>query len=83
MHIATGAQGLGLFAVRGAEHYIAKKQRQVPDADTGPGGLVAHGVISDLRHRPISLTTAEDVCTSDGLRLPRSDLAFPVPGPDG
>ena len=86
MYIAmTGAQGLkdsSQYAVLNA-NYIAKKLNdKYPVLYTGPGGLVAHECILDLRHlTDKSHVTAEDVCKrlmDYGFHAPT--LAFPVPG---
>lgn len=86
MYIAmTGAQGLkdsSQYAVLNA-NYIAKKLNdKYPVLYTGPGGLVAHECILDLRHlTDQSHVTAEDVCKrlmDFGFHAPT--LAFPVPG---
>lgn len=86
MYIAmTGAQGLkdsSQYAVLNA-NYIAKKLNdKYPVLYTGPGGLVAHECILDLRHlTDQSHVTAEDVCKrlmDYGFHAPT--LAFPVPG---
>ena len=86
MYIAmTGAQGLkdsSQYAVLNA-NYIAKKLNdKYPVLYTGPGGLVAHECILDLRHlTDKSHVTAEDVCKrlmDFGFHAPT--LAFPVPG---
>ena len=87
MYIAmTGAQGLkdsSQYAVLNA-NYIAKKLNdKYPVLYTGPGGLVAHECILDLRHlTDKSHVTAEDVCKrlmDFGFHAPT--LAFPVPAP--
>lgn len=86
MYIAmTGAQGLkdsSQYAVLNA-NYIAKKLNdKYPVLYTGPGGLVAHECILDLRQlTDQSHVTAEDVCKrlmDFGFHAPT--LAFPVPG---
>lgn len=86
MYIAmTGAQGLkdsSQYAVLNA-NYIAKKLNdKYPVLYTGPGGLVAHECILDLRQlTDKSHVTAEDVCKrlmDFGFHAPT--LAFPVPG---
>ena len=86
MYIAmTGAQGLkdsSQYAVLNA-NYIAKKLNdKYPVLYTGPGGLVAHECILDLRQlTDQSHVTAEDVCKrlmDYGFHAPT--LAFPVPG---
>lgn len=86
MYIAmTGAQGLkdsSQYAVLNA-NYIAKKLNdKYPVLYTGPGGLVAHECILDLRQlTEQSHVTAEDVCKrlmDFGFHAPT--LAFPVPG---
>lgn len=86
MYIAmTGAQGLkdsSQYAVLNA-NYIAKKLNdKYPGLYTGPGGLVAHECILDLRQlTDQSHVTAEDVCKrlmDFGFHAPT--LAFPVPG---
>lgn len=86
MYIAmTGAQGLkdsSQHAVLNA-NYIAKKLNdKYPVLYTGPGGLVAHECILDLRQlTDQSHVTAEDVCKrlmDFGFHAPT--LAFPVPG---
>ena len=86
MYIAmTGAQGLkdsSQYAVLNA-NYIAKKLNdKYPVLYTGPGGLVAHECILDLRQlTDKSHVTAEDVCKrlmDYGFHAPT--LAFPVPG---
>ena len=86
MYIAmTGAQGLkdsSQYAVLNA-NYIAKKLNdKYPVLYTGPGGLVAHECILDLRQlTDQSHVTAEDVCKrlmDFGVHAPT--LAFPVPG---
>ena len=86
MYIAmTGAQGLkdsSQYAVLNA-NYIAKKLNdKYPVLYTGPGGLVAHECILDLRQlTDQSHMTAEDVCKrlmDFGFHAPT--LAFPVPG---
>ena len=86
MYIAmTGAQGLkdsSQYAVLNA-NYIAKKLNdKYPVLYTGPGGLVAHECILDLRQlTDLSHVTAEDVCKrlmDFGFHAPT--LAFPVPG---
>ena len=86
MYIAmTGAQGLkdsSQYAVLNA-NYIAKNLNdKYPVLYTGPGGLVAHECILDLRHlTDKSHVTAEDVCKrlmDYGFHAPT--LAFPVPG---
>lgn len=86
MYIAmTGAQGLkdsSQYAVLNA-NYIAKKLNdKYPVLYTGPGDLVAHECILDLRHlTDKSHVTAEDVCKrlmDYGFHAPT--LAFPVPG---
>lgn len=86
MYIAmTGAQGLkdsSQCAVLNA-NYIAKKLNdKYPVLYTGPGGLVAHECILDLRQlTDQSHVTAEDVCKrlmDFGFHAPT--LAFPVPG---
>lgn len=86
MYIAmTGAQGLNdssQYAVLNA-NYIAKKLNdKYPVLYTGPGGLVAHECILDLRQlTDQSHVTAEDVCKrlmDFGFHAPT--LAFPVPG---
>lgn len=81
----TGAQGLkdsSQYAVLNA-NYIAKKLNdKYPVLYTGPGGLVAHECILDLRQlTDQSHVTAEDVCKrlmDFGFHAPT--LAFPVPG---
>ena len=86
MYIAmTGAQGLkdsSQYAVLNA-NYIAKKLNdKYPVLYTGPGSLVAHECILDLRQlTDQSHVTAEDVCKrlmDFGFHAPT--LAFPVPG---
>lgn len=86
MYIAmTGAQGLkdsSQYAVLNA-NYIAKNLNdKYPVLYTGPGGLVAHECILDLRQlTDQSHVTAEDVCKrlmDFGFHAPT--LAFPVPG---
>ena len=86
MYIAmTGAQGLkdsSQYAVLNA-NYIAKKLNdKYPVLYTGPGGLVAHECILDLRQLTDQThVTAEDVCKrlmDFGFHAPT--LAFPVPG---
>ena len=86
MYIAmTGAQGLkdsSQYAVLNA-NYIAKKLNdKYPVLYTGPGGLVAHECILDLRQlTDQSHVTAEDVCKrlmDFGFHAPT--LAFPVSG---
>ena len=86
MYIAmTGAQGLkdsSQYAVLNA-NYIAKKLNdKYPVLYTGPGGLVAHECILDLRQlTDQSHVTAEDVCKrlmDFGFHAPTR--AFPVPG---
>lgn len=86
MYIAmSGAQGLkdsSQYAVLNA-NYIAKKLNdKYPVLYTGPGGLVAHECILDLRQlTDQSHVTAEDVCKrlmDFGFHAPT--LAFPVPG---
>ena len=86
MYIAmTGAQGLkdsSQYAVLNA-NYIAKKLNdKYPVLYTGPGGLVAHECILDLRQLTDQThVTAEDVCKrlmDFGIHAPT--LAFPVPG---
>ena len=86
MYIAmTGAQGLkdsSQYAVLNA-NYIAKQLNdKYPVLYTGPGGLVAHECILDLRQlTDQSHVTAEDVCKrlmDFGFHAPT--LAFPVPG---
>ncbi len=86
MYIAmTGAQGLkdsSQYAVLNA-NYIAKMLNdKYPVLYTGPGGLVAHECILDLRQlTDQSHVTAEDVCKrlmDFGFHAPT--LAFPVPG---
>ena len=86
MYIAmTAAQGLkdsSQYAVLNA-NYIAKKLNdKYPVLYTGPGGLVAHECILDLRQlTDQSHVTAEDVCKrlmDFGFHAPT--LAFPVPG---
>ena len=64
-------------------NYIAKKLNdKYPVLYTGPGGLVAHECILDLRQlTDQSHVTAEDVCKrlmDFGFHAPT--LAFPVPG---
>ena len=81
----TGAQGLkdsSQYAVLNA-NYIAKKLNdKYPVLYTGPGGLVAHECILDLRQLTDQThVTAEDVCKrlmDFGFHAPT--LAFPVPG---
>lgn len=86
MYIAmSGAPGLkdsAQYSVLNA-NYIAKKLNdKYPVLYTGPGGLVAHECILDLRHlTDKSHVTAEDVCKrlmDYGFHAPT--LAFPVPG---
>ena len=86
MYIAmTGAQGLkdsSQYAVLNA-NYIAKNLNdKYPVLYTGPGGLVAHECILDLRQLTDQThVTAEDVCKrlmDFGFHAPT--LAFPVPG---
>ena len=86
MYIAmTGAQGLkdsSQYAVLNA-NYIAKKLNdKYPVLYTGPGSLVAHECILDLRQLTDQThVTAEDVCKrlmDFGFHAPT--LAFPVPG---
>lgn len=86
MYIAmTGARGLkdsSQYAVLNA-NYIAKKLNdKYPVLYTGPGGLVAHECILDLRQLTDQThVTAEDVCKrlmDFGFHAPT--LAFPVPG---
>lgn len=86
MYIAmTGAQSLkdsSQYAVLNA-NYIAKNLNdKYPVLYTGPGGLVAHECILDLRQlTDQSHVTAEDVCKrlmDFGFHAPT--LAFPVPG---
>lgn len=86
MYIAmTGAQGLkdsSQYAVLNANYIAMKLNDKYPVLYTGPGGLVAHECILDLRQlTDQSHVTAEDVCKrlmDFGFHAPT--LAFPVPG---
>ena len=86
MYIAmSGAEGLkssSAYAVLNANYVAKKLNDKFPVLYTGPGGLVGHECILDVRElTDRSHVTAEDVCKrlmDFGFHAPT--LAFPVPG---
>ena len=86
MYIAmSGAEGLkssSTYAVLNANYVAKKLNDKFPVLYTGPGGLVGHECILDVRElTDRSHVTAEDVCKrlmDFGFHAPT--LAFPVPG---
>ena len=86
MYIAmSGAEGLkksSEYAVLNANYVAKKLNDKFPVLYTGPGGLVGHECILDVRElTDRSHVTAEDVCKrlmDFGFHAPT--LAFPVPG---
>lgn len=86
MYIAmSGAEGLknaSEYAILNANYIARKLGEKFPVLYTGPGNLVAHECILDLRELTAeSGVTAEDVCKrlmDYGFHAPT--LAFPVPG---
>ena len=86
MYIAmSGAKGLkssSAYAVLNANYVAKKLNDKFPVLYTGPGGLVGHECILDVRElTDRSHVTAEDVCKrlmDFGFHAPT--LAFPVPG---
>ena len=86
MYIAmSGAEGLksaSEYAILNANYIARELGEKFPVLYTGPGGLVAHECILDLRELTAqSGVTAEDVCKrlmDYGFHAPT--LAFPVPG---
>ena len=86
MYIAmSGAEGLkssSAYAVLNANYVAKKLNNKFPVLYTGPGGLVGHECILDVRElTDRSHVTAEDVCKrlmDFGFHAPT--LAFPVPG---
>jgi len=86
MYIAmSGAEGLkssSAYAVLNANYVAKKLNDKFPVLYTGPGGLVGHECILDVRElTDRSHVTAEDVCKrlmDFGFHAP--PLAFPVPG---
>ena len=86
MYIAmSGAEGLkssSAYAVLNANYVAKKLDDKFPVLYTGPGGLVGHECILDVRElTDRSHVTAEDVCKrlmDFGFHAPT--LAFPVPG---
>ena len=86
MYIAmSGAEGLkssSAYSVLNANYVAKKLNDKFPVLYTGPGGLVGHECILDVRElTDRSHVTAEDVCKrlmDFGFHAPT--LAFPVPG---
>ena len=86
MYIAmSGAEGLkssSAYAVLNANYVAKKLNDKFPVLYTGPGGLVGHECLLDVRElTDRSHVTAEDVCKrlmDFGFHAPT--LAFPVPG---
>ena len=86
MYVAmSGAEGLkssSAYAVLNANYVAKKLNDKFPVLYTGPGGLVGHECILDVRElTDRSHVTAEDVCKrlmDFGFHAPT--LAFPVPG---
>ena len=81
----SGAEGLkssSAYAVLNANYVAKKLNDKFPVLYTGPGGLVGHECILDVRElTDRSHVTAEDVCKrlmDFGFHAPT--LAFPVPG---